>query len=315
MRRYHIILIPLALIWMSCEKIAEHLDVKDDAMLNLVDATAPLEKLATGFRFTEGPVWWAEESAWLFSDIPANIVYRIGENETTANEYIKPSGNSNGLNFDSNGRLLLCRHSGRDLALMEGPDQLRSLVSAYQGKRLNSPNDLVLFQDGLIIFTDPPYGLQGQDDSPDKELPFNGVYLWNGDSLRLLDSTYRRPNGVALSPDEKTLYLAQSQIEPGIFRFKVLEDRSIQLMDTLLDATTIDQPGTPDGMKVDEDGNLYATGPGGVLIFSPAGKHLGTITIPEVPTNLAFGGADGKTLFITAQTSVYSQKMLKKGLD
>ncbi len=303
------------IIFSGCQKISDHFDVKDDAMLSLVDANAPLEKLATGFRFTEGPVWSVKDSAWLFSDIPANIVYIIRPGDAEAQVYLEPSANSNGLNYDSNGRLLLCRHSGRDLAVMVSHDSIKSLAYQYQGLKLNSPNDLVLFQDGSIIFTDPPYGLQGQDDSPDKELAFNGVYLFNGDSLRLLDSTYRRPNGVALSPDEKTLYLAQSQIEPGIFRFKVLGDRSIQLLDTLLDAITIDKPGTPDGMKVDEDGNLYATGPGGVLIFSPAGKHLGTINIPEVPTNLAFGGPDGKTLFITAQTSVYSQKMMKKGLD
>ncbi|HMQ00686.1 MAG TPA: SMP-30/gluconolactonase/LRE family protein, partial [Cyclobacteriaceae bacterium] len=177
------------------------------------------------------------------------------------------------------------------------------------------PNDLSIKSDGSIYFTDPPYGLSLQDDDPEKELSFNGIYRYKNEELILLDSSMIRPNGIAFSPDEKYLYVAQSEIDPKWMRFSLDGDGNIIDENLFFDAAQLTGRGTPDGLKVDEHGNLFCSGPGGIVVISPEGKHLGTILTPEVSTNCAFGGADGKTLFITAQTSVYAIRLKVRGFS
>ncbi len=225
------------------------------------------------------------------------------------------------MTLDPRGRLTVAGHAKRDVWRLESPDprgQVTVLADSYEGKRLNSPNDLVYKSDGSLYFTDPPYGLRTQkDNDPDKELGVNGVYrLANAldqepgemparGRLQLLIRGLPRPNGLAFSPDEKYLYVDNTEPQKLWMRYRVKDDGTVTDGEVFFDATSDSRPGLPDGMKVDEEGNVYGTGPGGIWIFSPEGRPLGTILTPEKASNLAWGDVDRKTLYITASTSLY----------
>ena len=301
------------------------------AMDDLIAKDAQLTKLASGFTWTEGPVWMPG-GYLLFADIPANSIHKWTPGGS-APVFIHPSGyqgsqpyggpepGSNGMTLDSRGRLTVAGHAGRNVWRLESDEPqsgVTVLADAYEGKKLNSPNDLVYRSDGSLYFTDPPYGFRTQSDKdPDKELTFNGVYRIasaasqkpgappDPHALQLLVKDLPRPNGIAFSPDEKVLYVSNS--EPHFWmRYTVLPDGSVKDGQKFSDVSTDKAAGGPDGIKIDLHGNIYGTGPGGIWIFSPEGQHLGTILMPEKAANLAWGGPDYRTLFITASTSVYS---------
>jgi gluconolactonase len=304
----------------------------DPAFDKLVAPSATIEMLAEKkFAWAEGPVWLKKEKALLFSDIPPNKIWKWSE-ANGLEEFLTPSGytgkepftgkepGSNGLALNKEGHLVLCQHGDRKVATMDlaKKGEFKTLVDKYQGKRLNSPNDLVYHSNGDLYFTDPPYGLPKQVDDPNKELKFQGVYRLrpNGD-LTLLTEEMTRPNGIGLSPDEKTLYVANSDRERAYWKkFPILADGTLGKGEILFDATEWikqNKPGLPDGLKVDRDGNLWATGPGGVLVLSPAGKLLGLLAT-GVPTANCGWGDDGGTLYITADKNLVRVKTLTKGL-
>ncbi|MFN3653564.1 MAG: SMP-30/gluconolactonase/LRE family protein [Armatimonadota bacterium] len=270
----------------------------------IVPASARVEKVASGFTFTEGPVW--RGGTLLFSDIPNNVIQQYDPATGRVTPYRQPSGNTNGSTLDSRGRLICCEHSGRRVSRQEADGSYTTLVDQYEGKRLNSPNDVVIKRNGALYFTDPPYGLGRQDEDPNKELPHNGVYRLHNGKLTLLTTELTRPNGLAFSPDEKFLYVANSDSARKIWmRYPVRRDGTLGPGTVFADVTSNTEDGAPDGMKVDREGNVFATGPGGVWIFSPEGKHLGTIKPAEVPANCGWGGADGQTLYMTARSGLY----------
>jgi gluconolactonase len=286
--------------------------------------TPKVEKIAGGFAFTEGPVW-THEGYLLFSDIPNNVIRKwtpgglsIFREHSGYSGTDAPAGayiGSNGLTIDQQGRLTICETGNRRVTRLERDGTITVLADRYGGKRLNSPNDLVYRSDGWLYFTDPPHGLPKEDQDPKKELAFNGIYRVKGKELQLLSSELSRPNGIAFSPDEKFLYVSNSDARRKIWmRFDVQPDGTLAKGTVFVDVTAETAEGLPDGMKVDEQGNLYCTGPGGVWILSPDGKHLGTIVAPEIPANVGWGGKDGKTLFITARTSVYRIEMKVRGV-
>jgi gluconolactonase len=256
-----------------------------------------------------------------------NTVFLWKEGMTKPEVFLKPSGytgttprggepGSNGLTRDAEGRLVLCQHGDRRISRLEADGKFKSLVDHYQGKKFNSPNDAVYASDGSLYFTDPPYGLLGKNDDPSKEIPFNGVYRLSpkGD-LTLLTRELTYPNGIALSPDEKMLYVANSDPEKALWMaFPLKPDGTIGTGKVFFDATrgVKTLKGLPDGMKVDKDGNLFATGPGGVLIFAPDGKHLGTLNTGVATANVGWGD-DGSTLYITADMYLARVKTTTKG--
>lgn len=256
------------------------------------------EQVASGFQFTEGPVWHPE-GFLLFSDVQGNrIIKWTAPNETET--FRQPSGNSNGLVFDSEGRLVACEHSNRRVSLAELDGKTTAtLADQYDGKRLNSPNDIVIKSDSSIYFTDPPYGINPAQ----QELPYNGVFrIPPKGSLTLLAEDFDRPNGLAFSPDEAKLYIADTTF--GHVRiFDVQPDGSLQGGEVFVQV-----PG-PDGMKVDGKGNLYVSSSDGIRIFNARGEDVGTIELPEQPANCCFGDADKRTLFVTARTSVYRVRL------
>jgi gluconolactonase len=295
----------------------------DPALKELLRAGAKIEKLAGGFAFVEGPIWM-KEGYILFSDIPNNAIMKWTP-DGKVSTFRKPSGytgppappgayvGSNGLTLDKQGRLIICEHGDRRVTRLEANGRLTVLADKYDGKRLNSPNDAVYRSDGSLYFTDPPYGLFNEKA---KELDFQGVYrlLPNG-KLQLLNKELTRPNGLAFSPDEKTLYVANSDPDKKIWMaYDVTEDGSLSSGRVFFDATQEKEDGLPDGMKVDTRGNLYCSGPGGVWIFSPQGKHLGTIKLPEVPANCHWGDSDAKTLYMTARTGFYRLRLNVPGI-
>jgi gluconolactonase len=294
---------------------------------DLIPRGAVLEKLAEGFEWSEGPVWVSDGKYLLFSDIPNNAVMKWSQREGIS-EFLKPSGytgkssrggemGSNGLLLDPVGRLVLCQHGDRQVARREKDGRWTVLVDRYRGKRLNSPNDAVFKSNGDLYFTDPPYGLTGKDRETLGELGFCGVYrLATDNRLTLLTDRMTRPNGIAFSPDEKTLYVAQSDPKRAIWMaFDVTEDGLVQNERVFFDATDWvgKVPGLPDGMAVDQAGNLFATGPGGVNVFSPGGTFLGRIN-PGVPTANCTFGEDGSVLYVTADMYLCRIKTKTKGL-
>jgi gluconolactonase len=331
-----------SVVLLGCARdiIAQDLQQFDPALDKLIAADSKLERVATGFnKWTEGAVW-TRDGTLLFAEIPANNIIRwkpgtpptvfihpSGYVGTTA--YAGPEPGSNGMTLDADGRVSVAGHAGRTVWRLESVDpkaQITLLADSYQGKKLNSPNDLVYKSDGSLYFTDPPYGLPTQGDKdPLKELAVNGVYRIPGarqhkpgaapenDKLQLVISDLPRPNGIAFSPDEKYLYIADSGLKVWL-RYKVQADGSVTGKEQFLDAKSDSTPGSPDGIRVDQAGNLYGSGPGGVWIISPGGKHLGTIKVPEVVANLAWGDADAKTLYIVASTSVYKIRTKVQGL-
>jgi gluconolactonase len=277
---------------------------------SLVSDGGDIERLVTGFQFTEGPVWDASEGCLLFSDIPANRIYKWSSGEP-ATIFREPSGNSNGLTFDRDGILITCEHGTRRLGKVEEGGTYKVLADRYLGKRLNSPNDAVVKSDGSIYFTDPPYGIKPEE----QELKFQGVYRLDpdGQELTLLVDDMERPNGLAFSPDERTLYIADSSERRHVKAFDVENDGSL-INGHIFAKIRSELPGNPDGMKVDVEGNLYVA-TAGIWIFSEKGENLGVIELPETPANLAWGNEDRKTLYITARTSLYRIKMNVQGTE
>ena len=288
----------------------------------LVPADAEVEKLAEGFVFIEGPVWSRRDSRLLFSDVRGNKIYQWTRTNG-ATTFLAPifegdqtglrSISSNGLTFDAMGRLIICEHGNRRISRLE-PDGSRSLlVDRYEGKRLNSPNDAVYSSNGWLYFTDPPYGLEGLEESPLRELDFNGVYRLSPEGeLELLVRDQSRPNGIALSPDEQTLYVANSDTEKKVWMAYDVNAQGATNGRIFYDVNDQDAPGAADGLKVDSDGNVFATGPGGVWIFSPGGTHLGTIQTDEVTANVGWGN-DGHSLYMTSSTGLYRIQLTTRG--
>jgi gluconolactonase len=309
-------------------------DRTDPASSRIIPSNAKLDRVATGFTWVEGPVW--VNGSLFFADIPSNSIRRWTPGKGVS-VFLQPSGykgsapyggrepGSNGMTLDAQGRLTVAGHAQRDVFRFESlnPEAVQTvLADRYQSLRLSSPNDLVYRSDGSIYFTDPPYGLRKQNDSdPEKELKVNGVYRIPGaaaqkpgappsrDDLQLLISDLPRPNGIAFSPGEKFLYVDSTEPKKIWMRYSVLPDGTLADPTLLYDGTSDPLPGGPDGMKVDVQGNIYSAGPGGVVILSPEGKHLATLLIPERVGNVAWGGADRKTLYICASTSVYRVRL------
>ncbi|MDZ7372321.1 MAG: SMP-30/gluconolactonase/LRE family protein [candidate division KSB1 bacterium] len=266
-----------------------------------VPAGATVDKIATGFQFVEGPLWHPQ-GFLIFSDIPANTVYKWNPVNGKSSIFYNPSGNSNGLALDLQGNILLCQHGLRRVSRLNADGTETALAERYQGKRLNSPNDLAVKSDGSIYFTDPPYGINASQE----ELKFYGIFRLSpqGD-LILLDKSLIRPNGICFSPDEKKLYVNDSQAL-RIYVWDVKDDLTITNKKLFYAMTG---SGAADGMKTDTEGRLYCSGPGGVWIFSPDGKVIDKIKVPETVTNLNWGDADYRTLYITAGVSVYSIRL------
>jgi gluconolactonase len=294
----------------------------DPVFDSLVPAGAQIEKLAAGFIFTEGPLWRPQGVLW-FSDVIGNVV-RQWSPDGTVIEILRPGGydgNSlpaggfngpNGMTADRDEAVVLCQYGNRRIVRITRDGKVSTVVDRYQGKRLNSPNDLVFHADGSLFFTDPPYGLPRQDEDPTKELPFNGVYRFADGKPQLIIEDLHRPNGLAFSPDYKILYVANSERPKMWMRYDVAADGTVRNGRVFADVDRSQEAGVPDGMKIDALGNMYAAGPGGVWIYSPAGTHLGTIKTPETPANCAWGD-DRKSLYITAVTGLYRVKLAVPG--
>ena len=299
----------------------------DPAIDAIVPKDANVEKLAGGFQFTEGPIWHPD-GYLLFSDPNANTIYRYTRDGQVAvfrtksgyagvdiGEYGQPG--SNGLTLDADGRLTIDEHGRRRVVRLEKNGVITVLADRYQGKRLNSPNDLVYKSDGSLYFTDPPFGLPKFFDDTRKELPFSGVYRVGKDgTVQLLTKDLTGPNGLAFSPDERFLYVDNWDVNRKvIMRYPVMPDGSLGNGDVFVDATA-SHPGEQawDGLKVDEMGNVYAAGPEGIWVISPDGKHLGTIKASETPANFAWGDEDARTLYITARTGLYRVRLNVPGI-
>ncbi len=301
----------------------------DDGLAELIDKDSEIEVLTTGHQWTEGPVWipskGGNEGYLLFSDVPKNKMHKWSR-KSGHSVFMDPSGydgdngereqGSNGLILDHEGRLLACDHGNRRIYRLESDGTKTTLADRYNGKRFNSPNDLVLRSNGDLYFTDPPYGLH---DESKREIDFSGVYRLSSDgTVTLMTKELQRPNGIALSPDEKTLYVAQSHRPAPIYQAYAIKENGSTDNEgrTLFNAKKFadaGDPGMPDGMCVDVKGNLWATGPGGVLILTPEGKLLGRILLGKATANCAFGD-DGTTLYITSSDRVCRVKTKVKGL-
>ena len=297
------------------------LDVKHAGLHDLIDPNARIERVAGGLGFTEGPVWGGD--ALLFSDIPNNRIARWRRLPEGPELTTYATGRSNGLTLDREGKILAAEHGGRRVTRVADDGTRTVLAEKYQGKRLNSPNDIVVKSDGTIYFTDPPYAVQigtpgiarpdgwWKAEIPGKELSVHGVYRLTSDgALQLLVDDFALPNGLAFSPDESVLYVDDSA-HKHIRAFDVRADGGLTNSRILLDMASTD-PGVPDGMKVDVQGNVFCTGPGGVWVCRADGTFLGRIILPELPANLGWG-EDGSVLFLTARTSVYRMQTKTRG--
>ncbi len=303
---------------------------KDPKFDTLIPKDAKIEVLAGGFKWAEGPVWDKKNSVLFFTDIPNNRVMKWSPKDGLT-EFLKPSGytgkvefkgsepGANGLTFDAAGNLILCQHGDRRVSRL-APDgkSFITLADKYMGKRLNSPNDLIYRKNGDLYFTDPPYGLPELMKDPAKELDFQGVYrLSPKGELTLLTKEMSRPNGIAFSPDEKIVYVSNSDPDKAVWMaFPVKADGTLDAGKVFFDSTEAVKAkklGLPDGMKVDQKGNLFATGPGGVYVFAPDGTHLGTLATGVATANCAFGD-NGSTLYIAADKQLVRVKTTTKGL-
>lgn len=302
----------------------------DSALDAVVDVNTPIEVLGTGYRWAEGPVWVKNGGFLLFSDVPANIAYRwkAGEKITP---FLDPSGlvgpippsireaGSNGMAVDAKGRLIIADSGTRAITAVDLATKRRTILAdRYEGKRFNSCNDVVIGKSDALYFTDPPYGLTDGDTSPLKELPFNGVYLRTADGkIRLIDDTLKRPNGIGLCPKKTTLYVAMSDdARPHILAYPLdaagMPRAAPTVFHDFSEPLSRKLPGLPDGLKVDKDGRLFASGPGGIYVLSPEGKALGLIATGKAAANCAFG-EDGKTLFITSSDMLVRVRLKSAG--
>ena len=310
----------------------------DPALDALIPAGAQIEKVADGFGFLEGPVWVHPSTPGflIFSDIPANAIDKWNPADGKVSVFLAKSGfagadpgdagyqlnnghavvtlyGSNGITLDKEGRVTYCQHGDRGVMRLEKDGKRTVLADRYEGKRLNSPNDLVYKSDGTLYFSDPPYGLRKLADDPKKELPFSGVYRLAKGKLEVVNKDFQAPNGLAFSPDEKYLYINDSASKT-YWRFDVQPDGTLANKKLLIDMSSSKEAGVPDGMKIDQKGNIYGAGPGGIWVLTPEGKHLGTIRPPENPANLAWGDADAKTLYFTAVTGLYRLRVNIPGI-
>jgi len=317
------------------DKVLGTIERKDPAFDKLIPQGAVLEIIADGYDWAEGPVWVKEKDGGylLNSDIPKNLIVKWKEGDGK-NDYLKPSGyngdrtdlkepGSNGLTLDSEGRLVMCQHGERRVARQEKDGKITVLADKYDGKRFNSPNDLCYKSNGDLYFTDPPYGLkkkdwkEGEEEFPGREMDYCGVYRLSKDGkLTLLTKELSKPNGIAFSPDEKTLYIANSDPDKAIWMaYEVKDDGTLgkgRVFYDNGDDVKAKKKGLPDGMKVDVDGNVFATGAGGVLVFSPDAKLLGVIATGVATANCGWGD-DGSTLYVCADKQLCRIKTKTKG--
>lgn len=297
----------------------------DPKINEIVPLNPKIYKLADGFRFTEGPIWVKEGKYLLFSDPNSNVIWKYtsdgqlsafkensGYTGADIAEYGQPG--SNGITFDPQGRLTIDQHGNHRVIRIERDGSETVLADKYQGKRLNSPNDLVYRSDGTLFFTDPPFGLPKFFDDPRKELTFSGVYSIYKGKLQLLTKEFTGPNGIALSPDEKYIYVGNWDEKAKIVkRYEVNADGTIKNGTLFYDLTSAPGEDAIDGIKVDQLGNVYVSGPGGLWIISPEGKHLGTIVAPKHVHNMAWGDEDGKTLYLCGRGSLYRMRLNVEG--
>lgn len=336
MKLLPLLLAPLTLVAAELPPFQMSIERLDPAIDKLIPPDAKVEKCAEGFVWSEGPAWF--QNTVVFSDVPENIIYQWKPGTTVATIFLKPSGmltpkpgfkeqGSNGLAVDAEGRLLICQHGERRLARLNADGSQTALVDRFEGKRFNSPNDLVIAKNGTIFFTDPPYGMK-KGTVPD--VPYHGVYAFHPfvkGVVKLLIDDIKFPNGIALSPDEKTLYIAVS--DPASSRIMAYDLQGVAMAvnglvipkavkgRVLFDAQPLksaQRKGGCDGMKVDTQGNIWTTGPGGVLVISPEGKHLGSILTGQNTGNCAWGGPGRDTIYITADMFLVRVKTLAKGL-
>lgn len=318
--------LPASVLGVSGQVVGS-IEVRDPRLLALLDPAAPIEVIATGFEWAEGPVWDRAQGALLFTDVPANTVYRHRDGEGVR-VHLQPSGytgaeprvgglGANGLAFDAGGRLLLCEHGNRRIGCFEMDGTRAVLAERFEGRRFHSPNDLVVHSSGDVYFTDPPYGLVGGERDPSRELGFHGVFRLRPDgTVHLVSDRMSRPNGIALAPDERTLYVANSdRNEPVLLAFPLQPDGTAGESRVFFDARPLLQDGdrgSLDGLKVDAHGNVWATGPGGLLVLSPEGVHLGTVRTGIATANCAWGD-DGSVLYLTADMHLLRVRTRTRG--
>ena len=294
-------------------------DRKDPAIDAIVSQNPKVFKLAEGFKFTEGPIWVGD--GLLFSDPNANTIYKYskdgklsvfrtpsGYSGSDIAEYGQPG--SNGMTLDPQGNLTIDQHGNRRVIRLEKDGTETVLADRFEGKRLNSPNDLVYRSDGTLYFTDPPFGLPKFFDDKRKELPFSGVYMVRNGKVQLVTGEFTGPNGIAFSPDEKYLYVGNwDDKKKVVYRYEVQPDGSVKNGKLFFDFTPIPGEDAIDGIKVDMAGNLFVSAPGGLQVISPEGKHLGTIRTPQHVHNMAWGDDDGKSLYLCARSGLYKMRL------
>ena len=301
----------------------------NEELSQIIDSTARLVVLSEGYDWSEGPLWLPQQQKLIWSDVPRNTIYSWSEKDSVT-VFLTPSGytsdeptqgeaGSNGLLMDENGRLILCQHGNRSVARMVGgldnPQPLfMILAGTFDGKKFSSPNDAAYGPNGNLYFTDPPYGLVGQDEDPKKEIEFNGVYkLTPNGEVSVMTKTLTRPNGIAFNPDKTKCYIANSDAEHAVWMVYDVDDQENLINETLFfDATSMVEEGNglPDGLKINKEGILFATGPGGLLVFTPEGNHLGTLHTGSPVSNCALND-DESILFLTSDAMIVKVDLLK----